>query len=370
MKRILISAVGVLSMAAASLAQDVVRLRSGSELKGKVSGMTSKNVIIVEAGNKSTALKAEDVMSITLGEPPPSLLKAEQAIGGGELSNRTFNLFEGALKEIGEKKAREFHKQYVFMSWADALQRKGGIPEALETLKRLRAECGADCFLRAESWRRSKEIAKAKGQELYESVLNEMKGEPEPTASEAEFEMARIKYDRGDYEQASALFKRLMDSGSPMAREATLFLLRCYRQLKKQSDIESLCEKILGDRHNNPPSLLQAAGALKADSLLAKAGSDKGKLRDVLMMCLQAIAMGPPPGKEDEDYAVALLTASKCYVTLAKDLDKPESKEDYRNRALNYLKEVRGAYKGTRWSETANKEIIALEGDKSKEVPK
>src|SRR5947207_454835 len=115
MKRILMAAAGVLSLSAAALAQDVVRLRSGVEMKGKVSGLTSKNVIIVEAGNKSSALKAEDVASITLGEPPPSLLKAEQAVGQGQFDNRTMNLFTSALEEIGQKKARDFHKQYVFM---------------------------------------------------------------------------------------------------------------------------------------------------------------------------------------------------------------------------------------------------------------
>jgi tetratricopeptide (TPR) repeat protein len=370
MKRILFASVGVLSMAAAALAQDVVRLRSGSEMKGKVTGLTAKNVIIVEAGNKSTALKAEDVASITLGEPPPSLLKADQAIAGGDINNRTMTLFDAALKEIGEKKAREFHKQYVFLSWAEALQKKASTQEALDMLKRLRTECGGDCFLRAESWRRSKEIARGKGQELYESVLKEMKDEPEPVASEAELEMARIKYDRGDYEAALALFDHIAAAGGPMARDAMLWQLRCLRQLKKEGPLESLCGKILGDRQNNSASLLQSAGATVAALQLPKVGKDKGKVRDVLMNCLQAIAMGPPQGKEEgEDYALALITGADCYIILSRDLEKPEAKEDYRNRAIGYLREVKSHYRGKMGDEAAKK-IIAIEGDKPKEVPK
>src|SRR5204863_4494502 len=128
--------------------------------------------------------------------------------------------------------------------------------------------------------------------------------------------------------------------------------------------LESDCTRILGDKGFNPPSLLQAAGASLADIQLKKSVKEKAKWRDILMVCIQAIALGPPAGKDEgEDYGLALLTGAKLYVLIANDNEKPEAKEEYKSRAMAYYREVQRAYSRTPMAETAAKEIVALGGE-------
>ena len=365
-----LAALMALGFATAAEAQDVIRLRNGTEIKVKITAMTSASVTYSEAAGKVSSAKAEDVTSVTLGDPPPSLVKADAALAEGKF-DRAINNYPLALEEITAKKARDLHKQFVLYNWASALNQKNSPNEALEMYRRIRNELG-DCWLRGPSFQRSKEIAKVKGGDAYEGILKEMKTEPEPIGSEAEVELARIKYSGGDFEAARPMFDKIANnSASPFAGDAKLWSLRCIRGLKKMDELESACTRILGDKGSNPPALLQAAGASLADIQLKKNVKEKAKWRDILMVCIQAIALGPPAGKDEgEDYALALLTGAKLYVLIANDNEKAEAKEEYKGRAMAYYREVQRAYARTPMAEIAAKEIVALGGEAPKEAPK
>src|SRR5262249_18735457 len=149
---------------------------------------------------------------------------------------------------------------------------------------------GGDCWLRAESFQRSMEIAKTKGGDSYESILKEMLAEPEPVGSQAQMELAKIKYTGGDFDAARAMFdKDAANPASMFSGEGKLWSLRCIRSQKKMDELESVCKSILGDKNLSTPGLLQAAGASLAEIQLKKGEKDKTKWRDILMICIQSI---------------------------------------------------------------------------------
>src|SRR5258705_8209841 len=123
--------------AAAAEAQDVIRLKSGTEVKVKVTAMTSQAVTYSEGAGKITTAKKEDVVSVELGDKPPSMGKAHPAMAASQY-DKAVNNYGPALEEIGAKKARDLHKQFVLFSWAQALALKGSPSEALEMYRRLR----------------------------------------------------------------------------------------------------------------------------------------------------------------------------------------------------------------------------------------
>jgi len=368
-KGILAAALAI-GLAAAAEAQDVIRLRSGTEVKAKVTAMSSQSVTYSEAGGKISTAKKEDVLSVDLGDKPPSLVKADQALSEGKY-DRAINNFPGALEEIQQKKARDLHKQFVFFSWANALNQKNSPTEALEMYRRLRNESG-DCWLRADSFQRSMEIAKAKGGDAYEGILKEMKSEPEPVGSQAELELAKIKYTGGDFDSARPMFDKVGNNpASPFSGDAKLWSLRCIRAQKKADELESACTRILADRSTATPGLIQAAGASLAEIQLKKSEKDKTKWRDILMLCIQSIAVGPPANKDDaEDYTLALMVGAKCYVLLGNDTDKAEAKEEYKDRAIGFYKEVYRGYAKSTMAEAAHKELVALGAETAKPAPK
>jgi tetratricopeptide (TPR) repeat protein len=297
--------------------------------------------------------------------------KADAAMAASQY-DKAINNYTPALEEIAQKKARELHKQFVIFSWAQALALKGSPNEALEKYRQLRNECG-DCWLRADSFQRSLELAKVKGGDAYEGILKEMKGEPEPVGSQAELELAKLKYTGGDFDAARQGFDKVAsNAASPFAADAKLFSLRCVRGLKKLDELETTCKRILDEKTANPPALVQAAGAWMADLQIKKFEKDKTKWRDILMICIQAIALGPPAGKEEgEDYALALLVGAKCYVLLGNANEKAEAKEEYKTRATTYLTEIKRGYGKSPIAELAAKELVALgAAEAPKEAPK
>jgi hypothetical protein len=135
------------------------------------------------------------------------------------------------------------------------------------------------------------------------------------------------------------------------------------RGLKKLDELEGACRRILDEKTGNPPALVQAAGAWMADIQLKKSEKDKTKWRDILMICIQAIALGPPAGKEEgEDYALALLTGAKLYVMIGNANEKAEAKEEYKTRATAYLTEIKRGYSKSSIAPLAEKELVALGG--------
>src|SRR5262245_56606786 len=139
----------VLGLAAAAQAQDVIRLKSGSDMKVKITAMNSKGITYSDAGGKVSTAKAEDVVSVTLGDPPPSLAKAEAALGNNQFDKAISN-YQAALEEIPKEKKRELHKWYILFNISQAQNLKGSPNEALDTYRRLRSE-GQDSWYRAQS---------------------------------------------------------------------------------------------------------------------------------------------------------------------------------------------------------------------------
>ncbi|HVR86415.1 MAG TPA: hypothetical protein VMU54_18985, partial [Planctomycetota bacterium] len=90
----ILGAAMALGLAAAAEAQDVIRLKSGSEIKAKVTAMTSQSVTYSETGGKVSTAKREDVTSVDLGDKPPSLIKADQALAEGKF-DRAINHYPG-----------------------------------------------------------------------------------------------------------------------------------------------------------------------------------------------------------------------------------------------------------------------------------
>jgi hypothetical protein len=361
---------GVLGQAGAQ--PDLIKLKSGTEVKGKIVRLTSQSVNYTDTGGKSQSIKKDDVESITFSDAPLGLSKARQAIAESKW-DKVPVMFQQALDEITQNKSRSLHKEYIFYEWAVGLRTKGDKNEALSMLKRLRAECG-DCWLRMDSYRLSIDIARTLGDASHEAVLAEMKGEPEPIGGEAEMEIGRMKFGAKEYDAANQIFTRLAaNNTAPYAPEARLYNLRCLREQKKMDELEATCTKILSsDRALVSPALIQSAGASLADIHLKKAEKDKSKLRDVLMTAIQAIAIGPVQGKEEGiDYALALVTAAKCYVLLSDGLEKAESKDDYKHRAINYYLEVTRFFPNTPLAQVSQKELVALGVEEhKKEAPK
>src|SRR5688572_9929822 len=117
------AAAWLLALAAHAAAQtDVIKLRAGGEAKGKITQLTSKNVVYVDAKGATATVKNEDVIDVVLGDTPPSL-KAANAAAAGKNWDKAVNLYETAMGEI--PKGREhLHKQYVLFGWAVALDGK------------------------------------------------------------------------------------------------------------------------------------------------------------------------------------------------------------------------------------------------------
>src|SRR5476649_4471 len=116
-----------------------------------------------------------------------------------------------------------------------------------------------------------------------------MKSEPEPVGSQAELELAKIKYAGGDFDSARPMFDKVgSNAASPFAADAKLWGLRSIRAQKKMDELESACTRILADKAAASPGLLQAAGASLAEIQLKKSEKDKTKWRDILLLCIQS----------------------------------------------------------------------------------
>lgn len=360
MTKTILAAAALLGLVPQAATPDVVKLKSGVDVKCKITRLAAGSVTYTDAAGKAVTAKSEEVNDVLLGDAPPSLAKANQAISESKF-DKAFNLFEEALKEVSGGKSRDLHRQYVYFQWAQGLNVKGDSKPALAKLEQLRRECG-DCRLRPVSYQWGLELARKKEPALVEGLLNEMKSEPDPLGGEAGLELAKLKYEKGDYSGAAADFGRLGASATasyaPMAR---LWQMRCLRGDKKFDELDAAAARVMGDKAGSSPALLQCAAATVAESLLRKAGADKAKIRDAMLAAAQAVAVGPPGGKDEaEDYAIALVVSARCCRLLSDGTEKAETKQDYKARAINYCKEVTSFYRGTRWAAEAEKELVTL----------
>src|ERR1043165_831135 len=107
-----------LALAAAAVeAQDIIRLRSGTEVKCKVTAMTSQAVTYTETGKPPTTAKKEDVADVELGDKPASMGKADAAMAASQY-DKAINNFGPSLEELTKEKKRELHKQFILFKWA------------------------------------------------------------------------------------------------------------------------------------------------------------------------------------------------------------------------------------------------------------
>lgn len=339
---------------------DVIQKADNTEVKGKVTRLSYVAVAYTDGKSGQTVtLKGSDVAGIILGDSPGALQSAINAVAETKY-DKAATRFEDALKEIETKKLRDWNKAPVFLHWGEFLATRGDVDGALAMLKRVRTECG-DSWWRPESWRKSIEIAKKKGVELQKTVLEEMKSEPEPLASEAQMGLAELAFSRGQYDEALNVYKQVASSTtSPAVDAAKAGVFRTLKVQKNASELDSYCQKLMADAAT-PPSLQQAAGAWAAGSLLEKAGKDRSKIRAAIMAAGKAIAMGPPERKEEaEDYVAALRVAAKGYAAYAAEATSVEHKQEYKARASGYLMEIVRAYRGTPWAEAAQLELSTL----------
>src|SRR5262245_5586402 len=68
---------------AAQAGGDVIKLRAGGEIKGKVTTAGSKTVSYTDSAGKAGSQKTEDVQDVILGDMPASFKKAEAAAAEG-----------------------------------------------------------------------------------------------------------------------------------------------------------------------------------------------------------------------------------------------------------------------------------------------
>src|SRR6185295_6139209 len=98
----MLAAAMALGLAAAAEAQDIIRLRSGTEVKAKVTSLTSTAVTYSEGAGKINTAKKEDVNAVELADKPPSLVKADQALAEGKF-DRAINNYPAAIEETQKK---------------------------------------------------------------------------------------------------------------------------------------------------------------------------------------------------------------------------------------------------------------------------
>src|SRR5262245_61538283 len=329
--------------AAAAFAQhpDTILKPDNTEIKCRIQKATYLQVSFTDAKGAPHTLKASEVADISFGDQPPQLQSAKNARAEAK-PDKAQTRFEEALKEIETKKQRpEYNKAPLFLEWGNFLAERGKPDEALAMLKRIRTECGNDSWWRPESWRKSIEVAKAQGVEAQKSILEEMKGDPEPLASEAEMGLADLALARGQNDEALDIYKKLASSpGSAYAETARIGIFRMLKTLKRTGELDTYCNQLLADQSTSP-ALQQAAGAWAASSLMARAGKDRARIRAAIMAAAKAIAMGPPYGRDDaQDYVSALRVAARGWALLAAETSKEDLKRDYKNRAVSYLQEI------------------------------
>ncbi len=351
-------AAAVLLAGASAQAQDVIKMRDNSDVKGRIVKLDAKG-LTYETGGKQTNLTNEQFQDFTLGDPPSFMRDGDKAARANDW-DKAISFYATGVGDIDKHPRKDIFKQFLYWNLAKAHRAKKDFDKALAALKSLRKECG-DCRLRKDSWNESLDIARGDKAKIT-IILNEMKSEPEPMKGTAELELAKIQFESNDFKGAKDVFSRLAgNSSQPYAGSAAVWNVRCLKALKETSALESACKSALANRAGLTPSLLQAAAGALGDVLYEKAQSDPKLLREALVAYAQAIAAGPPPaGETPSDYTNALLNAGRSYVKLAGSA-KPESMLNYQGRARGYFSELIRFYKNTEWARSAEADLAALD---------
>lgn len=346
-------------------AADSIRLQDGNTISCEIIRL-GRSGIAYREGAGEASIEYAKVASWTLDSPPARLRQGDAALAARDLEG-ALAAYRGALAEIEAGKAREVHRQFVYQKIASAANARGDAAGALEALKTLRERCG-DCRLRDDSYAQGIDIARSvKDRGALETILLEMRGEPEPLRGRADLELARARYEASSFDEALSLFADLAArSGQPYVPEAVIGRIRTLRALERTADLTTAARAAL-DAEAAPPALIQAAGAALGEVLLleaktANAGAGPG--REAYLAFAKAISAGPPSSEEGaEDYGRALVGGARASLLLSRQAKKETEKGALRKRASGYWAEASTSCSKIEAVKAAAKDLAELDSN-------
>ncbi len=328
------------ALAPRARAEDIVRVRGGTAVAGRIVGLTRAGAEIRQAEGASRTLAFSEIEAIEFGDLPEAARRAE-----ADLKERRFDKaaegYRAALAEIDGRADRPWLAAFLHMQAAGALGAQGDLDGARRELRAV-LDAGPSCHLRERALLDSLAIAtRKKDASGIARILALLEAEPEPLASAARLERAKSAYRNGEFRKSQELLAGIA-SDHPRAAEARLWTIRCLFALGRGEELERACRDALGEHGDTAPALTQAAGAALAAVLMERAGAaDETALREALLAGLQALSAGPPGrGDGTEDYVRALLAAGRAYARLAACAKAPELARLYLRRAAAYWGEA------------------------------
>ncbi len=338
-------------------ADDIVRPKSGPELKGKITRLEIDG-LTVEAGGATKTLRAEEVAGFTLGDIPPKQREAETAMNGRNFEEAVKS-YTTALGELKPGRGVDLHRQFVYQGLVRALKAKNEPDAAIDSVMKFLKDC-PKAWNYVETAREGIDLAMQKSSDAKaKEIINAMRAAADPMKGFGAIEAARLQMASKDFGGAQSTLSAIANNNNqPYATDAKVWLIRALRGKKDTASLDPLCKGILGQK-GAPAALLQAACSGLGDALLEKAkGGDKEAIHGAILSYAQAISIGPPPkDSAPDDYASALLNIARCYTLAGKDGGKEDAA---RTKATGYYVEVMRQFQGTEWAAVAEKEYDAL----------
>ncbi|GEM_PF-4045104 len=350
-----------LSACCAFAADDVVRPKTGAELKGKITRLEIDGLTI-EAGGATKTLRADEVAGFTLGDIPSKQRDAETAMNGRNFEEAVKS-YTAALGELKPGRG-DMHRQFVYQGLVRALKAKNDPDAAIEGVLKFLKEC-PKAWNYVETAREGIDVAMQKSNDAKaKEIINAMRAAADPMKGFGAIEHARMQIKGRDFGGAQSTLSAIANNNNqPYATDAKVWLIRAMRGKKDTASLDPLCKGIVATK-GAPAALLQAACSGLGDALMEKAkGGDKSAIHDAILAYAQAISIGPPPkDSAPDDYASALLNIAKCYTQAGQAAGKPEAVVAAKSKAMGYYVEVMQKYSETEWGAAAKKEYDALSG--------
>lgn len=342
-------------------ADDVVRPKSGAELKGKITRLEIDGVTI-EAGGATKTLRAEEVAGFTLGDIPPKQREAETAMNGRNF-DEAVKAYTAALGELKPGRG-DLHKQFVYQGLVRAQKAKNDPDAAIESVLAFLKAC-PKAWNYVETAREGIDVAMKKSSDAKaKEIINAMRAAADPMKGFGAIEAARLQVASKDFGGAQAALSAIANNNNqPYATDAKVWLIRAMRGKKDTASLEPLCKGIVGTK-GVPASLMQAACSGLGDVHMEKAkGGDKEAVHDAILAYAQAISIGPPPkDSAPDDYASALVKIAWCYTFVGLGAGKETAVAAAKAKAMGYYVEVMRQFPDTDWGVAAKKEYDALSG--------
>ena len=333
------------TLSAQSSKDDVVRVRSGDPVTGRIKS-DDYDTITVTVKGKAVEVARKDVVGVDYGDA------AAVDAAGALLTEGKFDQAIGVLQPLAEdKKNRGVLRQQAMYFLAAAYLRKGDAAEGMKVVDAMRTEFpkgarAADAArLAVESAIARKDFNAAR--DAADKAAREGKGAGLAGAFESEMNllMARATEGEGKFEAASKAYKAVAGQAglSPaLVAEANLGVARCEiaagRGDGADATLRALVKQDVGSR------LLANAwnriGDIQAEK--GRASKNGDVLLEALMSYLRGVVLYVPlPGESDAELAHALAGSAKVFNQLA-DIEKDEAiKANYRQLANVRLAELR-----------------------------